>query len=35
MKIAIGTFLHESHSFSNDITDIEIMKRNLFQDERS
>ncbi|MCI7303010.1 MAG: M81 family metallopeptidase [Clostridiales Family XIII bacterium] len=34
MKIAIGTFLHESHSFSNDITDIEIMKRNLFQDKK-
>lgn len=33
MRIAIGTFLHESHGFSNDITDIEIMKTNMFQDK--
>lgn len=33
MKIAIGTFLHETHSFSNDYTDIEIMKHNIFQDK--
>lgn len=33
MKIAIGTYHHETHSFSKDITDLESMKNCMFDDK--